>query len=106
MSSGLLDVFWKPLGDGFTTFCDRLDLFWGFLEGFGVFWKVLEASRHCLGACLRSFWSILGRLVGSLEVSPEGFSELRGCLGGDITFGVGLLMLCECLGDRFSVIFY
>ena len=59
----------------------------------------------CLGACLRRFWSILGRLVGPLEVSSEVFSELRGCLRGDIAFGVGFLMLCECLGDRFSVNF-
>ena len=104
VSSGLLDVFWKPLGGVLTTFCDRLDLFWGLLEGFGVFWKVLEASWHRLGACLRRFWSILGRLVGPLEVSSRGFSELRGCLGGDIAFGVGFLMLCGCLGDRLSVI--
>ena len=44
VSSGLLDVFWKPLGDVLTTFCDRLDLFWALLEGFGVFWKVLDGT--------------------------------------------------------------
>ena len=48
----------------------------------------------------------MGRLVGPLEVSSGGFSEVRGCLEGDIAFGVEFLMLRECLGDRFSVIFY
>ena len=105
VSSGLLDVFWKPLGGVLTTFCDRLNPFWGLLESFEVFWRVLETSWHRLGACLRRFWSLLGRLVGPLEVSSRGFSELRGCLGEDIAFGVGFLMLCECLGDRFLVIF-
>ena len=105
VSSGLSDVFWKPLGDVFTTFCDRLELFWGLLGGLGLFWRVLGASWHRLGACWRGFWSILGRLVVPLEVSSGGFSDLRGCLGGDIAFGVGFLMLCGCLGDRFSVNF-
>ena len=105
VSSGLLDVFWKPLGGVLSAFWDRLELFWGLLGGLGVFWRVLGVSWHRLGACLRSFWSILGRLVGPLEVSSGGFSELRGCLGGDIAFGVGFLMLCGCLGDRFSVNF-
>ena len=102
VSSGLLDVFWKPLGGVLTTFFDRLDLFWGLLESLGVFWTVLEASWHRLGACLRRFWSTLGRLVRPIEVSSRGFSKLRGCLGGDIAFGVGFLMLCGCLGDRLS----
>ena len=100
VSSGLLDVFWQPLGGVLTTFWDRLDLFSGLLEGFGVFWRGLEASWHRLGACLRSFWSILG----PLEMSSRRFSELRGCLGGDIAFGVEFPMLCGCLGDRCSVI--
>ena len=51
VSSGLLDIVWKPLGDVLTTFCNRLDPFWALLEGFAVFWRVLEASWHRLGAC-------------------------------------------------------
>ena len=103
VSSGLLDVFWNPFGSVLRAFWDRLDLFWGLLRGLGVFWRVLGASWHRLGACLRGFWSILGLLVVPLEVSPGGFSDRRGCLGGDIAFGVGFLMLCGCLGDRFSL---
>ena len=103
MSSGLMDVIWKPLGGVLSTLRDRLNPFWGLLEGFEVFWKILEA-RQRLGACLRRFWTILGRLVEPLEVSSGRFSEPRGCLERDIAFGVGFLMLCECLGDRFSVI--
>ena len=94
VSSGLM-VIWKPLGGVLSSFRDRLNPFWGLLEGFEVFWRVLEASWHRLGACLKSFWIILGRLAGPLEASSGGFSELRGCLGGDIAFGVGYLMLCD-----------
>ena len=97
--------FGSRLGTVLSTFRYRLNPFWALLEGFEVFWTVLEASWHRLGACLRRFWSILSRLVGPLEVSSRRFSEPRGCLGGDIAFGVGFLMLCECLGDRFSVFF-
>ena len=103
MSSGLMDVIWKPLGGVLSTFRERLNPFWALLEGVEVFWRVLEASWQRLGTCLRRFWSILGRLVGPLEVSSRRFSEPRGCLGGDIAFSFGFLMLCECLGDRFSV---
>ena len=97
VSSGRLDVFWNQFGSVLTAFWDRLDQFWGLLGGLGGFWRVLGASWHRLGACLRGFWSILGRLVVPLEVSSGGVSDLRGCLGGDIAFGVG---------DRFWVNFY
>ena len=100
-----MDIFWNPFGSVLEAFWDRLDLFWGLLGGLGVFWRVLEASWHRLEACLKRLWGILGRLVVPLEVSSGGFSDLRGCLGGDIAFGVGFLVLCGCLRDRFSVIF-
>ena len=97
--------FGSRLGGDLPTLCIHLNPFWAPLEGFEVFWKVLKASWHRLGACLRSFWSILWRLLRPLEMYPKGFSELRGCLGGDIAFGFGFLMLCGCLGQTFSVIF-
>ena len=49
VSSGLLDVFWKPLWGVLTTFCDRLDLF-------GISWKALE----CCGGSWRPPGTVLG----------------------------------------------
>ena len=76
MSSGLMDVIWKPLGGVLSTLRDRLNPFWGLLEGFEVFWKILEA-RQRLGACLRRFWSILGRLGGVLARLGSVWAHLR-----------------------------
>ena len=92
---GCFNNFLRPLG----SILGSLGRLWSVLEG-------LEAYWHRLGTCLRKFWSLLGRLVGPLEVSSGRFSEPRGCLEGDIAFGVGFLMLCECLGDRFSLLFF
>ena len=80
----------------------------------GSLGRLLEAAWGCFDNFLQPLGPILESLarlcsvlegLGGLEVSSRRFSEARGCLGGDITFGVGFLMLCECLQSfsKFSI---
>ena len=63
MSSGLMDVIWKPLEGVLSTFRDRLNPFWGLLEGFEVFWRVLEVSSPS--------WGLLEEVLEHLGASCE-----------------------------------